>query len=280
MSCSEPQSHFVQVEGLEVHVTEWGLDNPHAILMWHGLARTGRDFDPLAKALSKDYRILCPDTPGRGLSQWSDQPELHYCFDFYEKVALKICEIFGFYAFDYIGTSMGGALGMRLAAGPLKDNINSLVINDIGPELAKPAVDRILSYAATPPTFETMSALEDYLRTIYAPYGYLSDDQWRLMCETSCRRTDQGKITLHYDPKMVAQFTNYPDDYWLWDHYEKIKAPTLVLRGEESDLLRPEWAQKMTQTGPKAELIEIKNCGHAPALNRNEQFMIIKNFIK
>lgn len=276
----EPVSHYIMVDGYEIHVTEWGVDNPKSILMWHGLARTGRDFDHLAEHLSKEYRILCPDTLGRGLSQWSKSPEEDYCFDFYEKIALKICEIFGFYDFDYIGTSMGGALGMRLAAGPLQSSINHLVINDIAPELAPEAVERILNYAGKPATFDTMVDLEDYLRVIYEPYGYLTDEQWRSMAETSYRRCDDAKITLHYDPNMIKQFSHHPDDYNLWEIYEKITCPTLLLRGQNSDLLKPEWAERMTQTGPKAALIEFPNCGHAPALNKDQQTSIIERFLK
>ncbi|SCA54846.1 putative hydrolase [Candidatus Terasakiella magnetica] len=276
----EPVSHYINVEGYEIHVTEWGVDNPSSILMWHGLARTGRDFDHLAELLSKRYRVLCPDTLGRGLSQWGQNPKEEYCFDFYEKIALKVCEIFGFYHFDYIGTSMGGALGMRLAGGPLRDNINRLVINDIAPQLAEAAVDRILTYAGSPPSFETIGQLEDYLQTVYEPYGYLTDEQWRLMVETSYRRMDNGQITLHYDPKMVTQFTAHPNDYDLWETYEKIKAETLVLRGAESDLLLTEWAQHMTEVGPKAHLIEIPGCGHAPALNKTQQTHIIEKFLE
>ncbi|WP_417830712.1 alpha/beta fold hydrolase [Terasakiella sp.] len=277
---NEPVSHYIQVDGCEIHVSEWGLDKPHAILMWHGLARTGRDFDHIAQVLSKHYRILCPDTLGRGLSQWANDPDQQYSFDFYEKIALKICEIFGFYSFDYIGTSMGGALGIRLASGPLKNNINHLIINDIAPELAPSAVERILTYVGNPPVFNNMSDLEEYLRTIYEPYGYLTDEQWRLMCETSYRRMDHGHLTTHYDPKIVTQFTAHPDDYDLWDEYAQITCPTLVLRGQMSDLLLPKWAEQMTQTGPKAQVIEIEGCGHAPALNKSQQIQIVENFLK
>jgi pimeloyl-ACP methyl ester carboxylesterase len=276
----EPVSHYINCEGYEIHVTEWGVDNPKSILMWHGLARTGRDFDTIAQALSSQYRVLCPDTLGRGLSSWSRNPIDEYCFDFYEKIAAKICDTFGFFMFDYIGTSMGGALGIRLAAGSMKDRINHLIINDIAPELAKPAVERILSYAGTPAVFNTIMELEDYLRTIYEPYGYITNDQWRTMSESSYRRLENGQITLHYDPKMVQQFISHPDDYTQWETYEAITQPTLVLRGENSDLLLPEWAERMMNTGPKAHLVQIPKCGHAPALNNTQQIKIVKDFLE
>ncbi|NVK18308.1 MAG: alpha/beta hydrolase [Methylocystaceae bacterium] len=277
---NEPISHYIMVDGYEIHITEWGVDNPKSILMWHGLARTGRDFDHLAQKLSSEYRILCPDTLGRGQSQWSKRPDEDYCFAFYEKIALKVCEIFGFFHFDYIGTSMGGALGIRLAAGPLKNMINHLVINDIAPELAPDAVERILHYAGNPALFDTICDLEEYLRTIYEPYGYLTDEQWRLMVETSYRRTDSGQITLHYDPNMVKQFSHHPNDYNQWQTYENITCPTLLLRGQDSDLLRRDWAERMTKVGPKAHLVEFPGCGHAPALNKDQQTSIIEEFLK
>lgn len=277
---NEPVSHYIQAEGYEIHVTEWGVDNPQAVLMWHGLARTGRDFDFLAKELSQHYRVLCPDTLGRGLSQWSKNPDEEYCFEFYEKIALKVCETFGLYLFDYVGTSMGGALGIKLASGSLKGNINHLVINDIAPQVAENAVERILTYAGNPPTFDTMVELEDYLRTVYAPYGYITDEQWRLMTETSYRRLENGQITTHYDPNMVRQFVAHPHDYDQWDRWEDIECPTLVLRGADSDLLLPEWAERMSQTGPMAQVIEIEGCGHAPALNKTYQTQLVANFLK
>ncbi len=273
----EPVSHYINVEGYEIHVTEWGVDNAKPLLMWHGLARSGRDFDPICEALSSKYRILCPDTLGRGLSSWANNPDEEYCFDFYEKIAIKICEMFGFVMFDFLGTSMGGALGMRLAGGQLKKNINHLIINDIAPELAQPAVDRILTYAGNPPEFDTMMEYEEYLRTTYEPYGYITDEQWRAMLEASYRRKDNGKFTVHYDPKMVQQFVSHPNDYDLWDQFNQIEAETLVLRGENSDLLLMEWAEKMAEN---AHVVQIPGCGHAPALNKTQQIQIVEQFLE
>jgi len=181
--------------------------------------------------------------------------------------------------FDFIGTSMGGSLGMRLAGGRLQQHIKHLIINDIAPELSQPAVDRILQYAGNPPAFNTMMEFEDYLRKIYEPYGYIQDEQWRAMLENSYRRLENGKITTHYDPKMVQQFVSHPNDYDMWDTFEKITAPTLVIRGEKSDLLLPEWAQKMSEVGPKAHLVQFPDCGHAPALNKSQQIQIVEQFL-
>jgi pimeloyl-ACP methyl ester carboxylesterase len=178
----------------------------------------------------------------------------------------------------WLGTSMGGAIGLHAAAGALKGRIRRLVLNDIGPKLGEAAVERIRTYAGNPAQFERMSELEQYFRTIYKPYGWLSDEQWRRLTETSARRTPEGKVTPHYDPKMVLQFTHHPDDYDQWDAYDALDIPTLCLRGEASDLLLPDTAEAMRSRGPRAVVVTIPGCGHAPALNVPDQFALVERF--
>jgi len=179
----------------------------------------------------------------------------------------------------WLGTSMGGAVGMHLAAGALKGRIRRLVLNDIGPQLGEAAVSRIRSYAGNPAQFDRVGELEQYFRTVYKPYGWLSDEQWRRLTETSTRRVDNGKVTPHYDPRMVMQFTHHPQDYDLWDAWDAIDVPTLCLRGESSDLLLPEVAEAMRSRGPKAVVVTIPGCGHAPALNVPEQLALVERFL-
>jgi pimeloyl-ACP methyl ester carboxylesterase len=178
----------------------------------------------------------------------------------------------------WIGTSMGGALGIHLAAGPLKGHIRRLVLNDIGPKLGEAAVARIRTYAGNPPQFDRVAELEQYFRTVYQPFGWLSDEQWRRLTESSTRRTADGKVTPHYDPKMVLQFECHPHDYDLWAAWDAIDVPTLCLRGETSDLLLPETAEEMRQRGPRAAVVTIPGCGHAPALNVPDQFALVERF--
>jgi pimeloyl-ACP methyl ester carboxylesterase len=258
---------------------EWGAGNTDTVIAWHGLARTGRDMDELAAHLATRYRVICPDTIGRGLSQWSPQPEQEYCLAFYAKLAVALAAALDIGDMHWVGTSMGGALGIKLAAGAFAKRIKRLVLNDIGPEIAEAATNRIRSYAGNPPEFDTVGELEKYFRTVYKPYGWLSDAQWRRLTESSTRRRENGKVSPHYDPKMVLQFTLHPGDYKLWDDWERITAPTLVLRGADSDLLLPAVAQQMTQRGPKAKLAEIAGCGHAPALNVPEQLELVSGFL-
>ena len=276
MNCS---SHYLVCEGREIHYTQWGAEHSSTVIAWHGLARTGRDMDDIAAHLSSRYRVICPDTIGRGLSQWSPAPEQEYCLEFYARLAVSLLDQLGIRELHWLGTSMGGAIGIKLAAGALKGRIRRLILNDIGPKLGEAAVNRIRSYASNPPQFEMMSELEEYFRTVYKPFGWLSDEQWRRLAETSARRTSEGKITPHYDPKMVMQFTAHPDDYDQWTAWDAIEVPTLCLRGEASDLLLPEVAEAMRTRGPRAEVVTIPGCGHAPALNVPEQFALVERFL-
>ncbi len=165
-----PRFSFVPVMDHEVHVTEWGTPGAKPLVMWHGLARTGRDFDELAAALSEDHFVLCPDTIGRGLSSWSENPEAEYSVEYYSGIAADLLDHYGIDRAAWIGTSMGALIGMRMASGPLADRLTCLVINDIGPEIPQDAVDRILSYAGTTPEFDSLREAEGWLRTRLCPF--------------------------------------------------------------------------------------------------------------
>ena len=283
-SQNDAVSRYLRCAGREIHLMDWapaaGVPDQGTVIAWHGLARTGRDMDPLARHLSaKGYRVICPDTIGRGLSEWSPEPEAEYSLDFYARIATDLVSLLGLTRFHWVGTSMGGAIGMVCAAGPMQGQIQRLVLNDIGPELAAPAVERIRSYAGNPPSFATVSELEQYFRTVYKPYGFLSDAQWTLLTESSTRRLPNGRVTPHYDPAMVMQFTHHPDDYALWDVYDRIDVPVLCLRGADSDLLLAETAEAMRDRGPRALVVTIADCGHAPALNVPAQLDLVQRFL-
>ena len=273
------RSRYLVCEGREIHYTEWGASNAETVIAWHGLARTGRDMDEVAARLAPRYRVICPDTIGRGLSQWSPRPEVDYCLEFYGRLAVSLADQLGLVAFHWLGTSMGGAIGIHLAAGALKGRIRRLILNDIGPKLGESAVQRIRSYAGNPAQFDRVSELEQYFRTIYKPYGWLSDEQWRRLAETSARRTADGKVTPHYDPRMVLQFERHPDDYDQWEEWDSIDVPTLCLRGETSDLLLADVAEEMRKRGPRAVVVTIPGCGHAPALNVPDQLALVERFL-
>jgi pimeloyl-ACP methyl ester carboxylesterase len=271
-------SHYLRCEGRELHYTEWGAQHAETVIAWHGLARTGRDMDDIAAHLAQRWRVICPDTIGRGLSQWSPAPEREYCLAFYVRLAVALLDRLGIERCHWLGTSMGGAIGTLAAAGPLRGRIRRLILNDNGPQLAPAAVERIRSYAGSPSAFATVSELEQYFRQVYAPYGWMSDAQWRRLTETSVRRLPDGRVTPHYDPAMVMQFTHHDDDYDLWDAWDTLDLPVLCLRGERSDLLLRETADAMRTRGPRSVVVEIAGCGHAPALNTPEQFALVERF--
>jgi pimeloyl-ACP methyl ester carboxylesterase len=271
-------SNYLVCEGRELHYTEWGAQHRETVIAWHGLARTGRDMDDVAAHLATRYRVICPDTIGRGLSQWSPHPEREYCLAFYEKLAVALVDQLGLAQFHWLGTSMGGAIGTRVAANALHGRVRRLILNDNGPELAQAAIERIRSYAGNPAAFATVTELETYFRSVYKPYGALSDAQWRRLTETSTRRLPDGRVTPHYDPAMVMQFTHHADDYLQWDDWDRLDIPVLCLRGESSDLLLPATAEQMRQRGPCAVVVEIAGCGHAPALNTPQQWALIERF--
>ena len=282
-------SNYVQLLGREIHFMDWGPREGEVIVAWHGLARTGRDMDELALHFAeRGFRVLCPDTIGRGLSQWSPLPDEEYKLSFYARIANALCDELQLGRVHWVGTSMGGAIGTVCASGlfepRMKARIASLVLNDNAPELAQPAIERIRAYAGEPPSFDTVAELEAFFRTVYKPYGWLSDAQWRRLTETSTRRLPDGRVTPHYDPAMVRQFEVHPDDYLLWAHYDAIEAPMLCLRGAESDLVLPDTLDEMRRRGPGAagrlQVIEVPGCGHAPALNVSAHLDPIEAFVR
>ncbi len=281
---SDPRSGYLRCAGRQVHYVEWGDPAAPAVICWHGLARTGRDFDELAQHLAPRWRVICPDTVGRGLSEWSPDPGQEYQLSFYARLAADLLDGLGLEQVHWVGTSMGGAIGTVGASTTLRGRLRSLVLNDNAPELAQPALDRIRQYAGTPPAFGTVTELEAFFRQVYQPFGWLSDAQWRRLAETSTRRLPDGRVTPHYDPAMVRQFIDHPDDYRIWAHYDRIDSPVLCLRGAQSDLVLPEVVEAMRTRGPGArgllQVVEVPGCGHAPALNVPEQMDLVAGFIE
>lgn len=257
---------------------EWaGPPGARTVLCVHGLTRNGRDFDDLARALSRSCRVVCPDIVGRGRSQWlshaADYGYPLYLADMAALIArLDVAEI------DFVGTSMGGLIGMMLAAQP-GSPIRRLVVNDIGPLIAKEGLLRIASYVGADPVFADLAALEAYLRTVSASFGALSDAQWRHLAEHGARRRPDGTFGRAYDPAIAGAFKDVAGDIDLWPVWDAIRCPTLVLRGAESDLLRAGDAAAMTRRGPQARLVEFPGIGHAPALMDGAQIAVIEDFL-
>ncbi len=273
---TSPQSHYITLCGREVHYLEWGTRGKPPLIMWHGVARTCRDFDDLATAMAQDRHIIVPDTIGRGLSQWSPDPDNEYSTPFYARQAVELLDKLGLGTVDWIGTSMGAVIGIRAGAAALQGRIRRFMLNDMGPVVAQGALDRIRSYAGAPPRFDRVTELEAYFRQIYKPYGFLTDAQWRRMTESSVRRLPDGGISPHYDPKITLHFNTNEEQ---WDNWDKLTCEMLCLRGETSDLLLVEDTKKMTERNPRCKVFTIAGCGHAPALNVPDQIKLVADFI-
>jgi pimeloyl-ACP methyl ester carboxylesterase len=274
------RSTYIQSGGYELHVSEWGDPGKPFLMMWHGLARTGRDFDEVAETLSGDYFVACPDTIGRGLSSWTRDGGADYNMTVYAENALAILDHYGVGELRWIGTSMGALIGIRMAAEELKGRMSHLVINDIGPDIPQAASSRIADYVSKPPRFGTVAEAEAWLRAAYAPFGDNPDSFWRRLADTSVRRADDGRFTVHYDPMISSQFTRHSSDLDVWPQYDAIEARTLLVRGSKSDVLPASVADEMRARGPKPQFFEVEGIGHAPTLIAPEQQDLLARFLR
>ena len=262
-----------------VHYTEWGdPDNPKVLICVHGLTRTGRDFDFLAAALEHEYRVICPDVVGRGQSDWLNDKS-DYTYPLYVNDMAMLLARIDAERIDWVGTSMGGLIGIFLAS-YTGSPIHKMVINDIGPRIPAAGLQRVATYVGQVVTFDSIEKMEKFLRTIAATFGNLSDEQWRHMTIHGARQLEDGRYTFAYDPGIAKNFRTLDlKDIDLWSMWDAIHCPTLVLRGEHSDVLDHADAVIMTERGPKATLIEFPGMGHAPALMADDQIAVVRNWL-
>jgi len=259
---------------------EWGdPKNERVLVCVHGLTRCARDFDALAAALSGRYRVVCPDVAGRGASEWLADPMLYQLPQYLGDMVTLIARL-DVERVEWVGTSMGGLLGMALAAQP-GTPVQKLVINDAGPVITKVSLERIATYVGTAPLFPDIATAEKYVRAVNATFGPHSDAEWRFLTEVVVRSNADGTLRLHYDPKLAEPFrANMPEkDLELWDLWDAIGCPTLVLRGAQSDLLTRDTCGQMAGRGPKAKVVEIAGVGHAPTLMHEDQIRIVREFL-
>lgn len=259
---------------------EWGDGgNGRVLVCVHGLTRCARDFDALAAALSGRYRVVCPDVAGRGASEWLADPMLYQLPQYLSDMVTLIARL-DVESVHWLGTSMGGLLGMALAAQP-GTPVQKLVINDAGPVITKVSLERIATYVGMAPLFPDIATAEKYVRAVNATFGPHSDAEWRFLTEVVVRSNADGTLRLHYDPKLAEPFrANMPEkDLELWDLWDAIGCPTLVLRGAQSDLLTRATCDQMAGRGPKARVVEIAGVGHAPTLMHEDQIRIVREFL-
>ncbi|MGM0702342.1 MAG: alpha/beta fold hydrolase [Pseudomonadota bacterium] len=270
---------LIRVRGLEVAVRVWHPTAPRTLIAWHGLARHGGDFADFARQLGPGWRVLAPDTPGRGLSSWSLYPSHEYLYSHYIKVALAVLDHFGLETVPWVGTSMGGLLGMLLAAEPdTAPRIERLVLNDVGPELDPDGLAQLALYFGMPHRFSTFGQLEVELRRHYQGFGIEGDDAWRRLALGSSRRLPDGSWTYHFDPRIGEQFIHdTPRDTWA--DWAAIRCPLMVIRGAESPLLRADSVSRMAEVQPGLITLEVPGCGHAPMLDRASQVVPVADFL-
>ncbi|MCW5600271.1 alpha/beta hydrolase [Nitrosomonas sp.] len=267
--------------------TDWGsLDNPHVVICVHGLTRNCRDFDFLAAALEDNFRVICVDVVGRGLSSWLTNAENYNQHSVYLSDAMlliqHICNQYQNNVHLYwVGVSMGGLIGMALAnqAG-LPASIKALVMSDIGPFIPANAFARLSAYVGKDPRFTDFDEFKAYLKTISAPFGPLTEKEWHHLAIHSARKFSDGTYGFNYDPSVSISFQKYgAQDLDLWNYWDPLCTPTLVIRGLESDVLMDDTSEAMKIRGPKANIIDLPNVGHAPMLINREQIAIVKNFL-
>jgi pimeloyl-ACP methyl ester carboxylesterase len=259
---------------------EWGdARNRDVLVCVHGLTRSSRDFDELARTLCGQFRIVCPDVAGRGDSDRLADPKLYtwaqYVADMVTLIARLDVEMV-----YWLGTSMGGFVGMALAA-QAGSPVKKLVLNDAAPVIAKAALERIGTYVGQARSFASLEEAERYVRTISAPFGPHTDAQWRFLAETWVRRNEDGSWRPHYDTRIAEAYrATMPDkDLELWHLYDAVRCPTLLLRGEHSDVVSRQAAAEMTRRGPRAKVAEIRGVGHAPTLLQPDQIALVRDFL-
>jgi pimeloyl-ACP methyl ester carboxylesterase len=266
----------------DMHYTEWGArDNPRIVICVHGLSRNCRDFDTLAHTLETEFRVICPDIVGRGNSDWlgnkAGYVNAQYAADITTLIARLTSD--GPREIFWVGTSMGGIIGMMLAGLP-NTPIQRLVLNDVGGVVPQAAIARIVMYLGKDPRFSSFKELEALVRLISAPFGPLTDAQWEHLTRHNSKQHPDGRWGFNYDPGIALPFQSVElTDVPLWQHYDPIACPTLLLRGADSDLLLKDTAREMTQRGPRARLVEFAGVGHAPMLMSADQVEVVKNFL-
>ncbi|NWG31645.1 MAG: alpha/beta hydrolase [Rhodocyclaceae bacterium] len=261
---------------------EWGDPaNARVLVCVHGLTRCGRDFDYLAERLADRYRVVCPDVVGRGMSDWLRDPH-HYAIPQYAQDMVALIARLDVEQVDWLGTSMGGIIGMALAAQP-GTPIARLILNDVGPSIPAAALARIGEYLATPPDFASPQEAEAYIRVIAAPFGPLTDAQWRHLTQHVIKAGPNGRFQLRYDPGIAVPYAvaaRDGQDIDLWPLFDAIRCPTLVIRGANSDLLTRETVAAMHERGPRAESVEIPEVGHAPMFLDDAQVAIVRDWLE
>jgi pimeloyl-ACP methyl ester carboxylesterase len=280
---SEPRDQSVRSIGRHgyhrIAFCDWGDPAAPVVFCVHGLSRNSRDFDPLARVLASDRRVVCPDIVGRGRSDWLADPADYNLIQYNLDMTVLAARV-GAESFDWIGSSLGGLMGIVLSGVP-NSPIRRLVINDIAPEVPTAALQRLALYLGADRRFPDLAAVEAHLRETLAPFGPMTDADWLRMAETSAVETDKS-YRLAYDPGIAQNFRRFwlPIHANLWRYWDRITCPVLILRGAESDFLTPLLLDRMLRRLPHAEVIEFEGVGHTPTLNAPVQITPVVDWLR
>ena len=290
-----PQTEWLQIQcqspagAHRMAVRSWGLQTARQVVVCvHGLTRVSQDFEPLADRLSDRYWVLAPDVVGRGQSDQLADPS-HYHVGQYALDMQAMAQQLGLSAVHWVGTSMGGLIAMVMAGQAALGaglRFRSLVLNDVGAVVSGPALDRIGAYLGSNPAFSSFDQARGLVEKIFAGFGPHTPAQWDFLAQSVLKADSSGQWRFHYDPRIAEPFRSaiaanggHAADMDLWSLYEQIQAPTLLMRGEQSDLLTEAVAREMTLRGPRAQLATIPGVGHAPSLLQTDQIDLIEAFI-
>ncbi len=282
--------------GHRMAYVQWGdALAPHVVVCVHGLTRQGRDFDTLAQALvaaaQQPLRVICPDVVGRGLSDWLSDPLAYQIPQYASDMAALLSHLHAqapVHTLDWVGTSMGGLIGMVVAGSPdvpKPCTLRRLVLNDVGPVVSWIAIERMKTYVGQTGSFANLQEAADAMWAVSQSFGPHTPEVWRALSAPMVKTLPDGRLTLHYDPALgeslraVTPESTVVAEQVLWHLYDQITAPTLLLRGAQSDLLTLETAQAMQARGPKARLMEFVGVGHAPTLTSPDQVQAVADFL-
>ncbi len=260
------------------------LEQPRTLVCVHGLSRQGRDFDTLARDLSSHYRVICPDVVGRGQSDRLADP-MGYAIPAYVADMVTLVARLDVQELDWVGTSMGGLIGLGLAALP-DSPVRRLVLNDVGPSIEPSAIARIAGYLGQPVIWQTVEEAAEALRSISQGFGPHTAEQWLALTRPQLVPAPGGGFMSHYDPAIAVPVRAMTPEMakageaMLWQGYERVRCPTLLIRGADSDLLSPATAKAMTERGPKARMVEFAGVGHAPTLVAADQRAAVRGFLQ
>ena len=263
---------------------EWGdAGNPRVLVCVHGLTRQGRDFDTLGRALCSQYRVVCPDVVGRGVSDRLADP-MGYGVPQYVADMVTLLARLDADTVDWVGTSMGGLIGLGVAAldgSPLR----RLVLNDVGPTIEPESLQRIGTYLGVPMRWRTLDEAADAMQVISHGFGPHTREQWLALCRPQLTTDAEGWLVPRYDPRIAMPFKAVTPEIarageaLLWQAWDRLRIPTLLLRGKDSDLLSHATAQAMCGRGPRARLVEFDGVGHAPTLVPEPQVAAVREFL-